>query len=77
MSSLGPDGTFLDEPATRGLDGATDLSAAPLWAAFRDRYTRARERRGSSHSGDEGGLTKPPASMEPMQTAGVEVLCCV
>ena len=44
MSSLGPDGTFLDEPATRGLDGATDLSAAPLWAAFRDRYTRAKER---------------------------------
>jgi hypothetical protein len=44
MSSLGPDGTFLDECIERGLDRATDLSAAPLWAAFRDRYTRARER---------------------------------
>ena len=45
MSSLGPDGTFLDETAAGGLDAATDLSAAPLWAAFRDRYTRARKRR--------------------------------
>ena len=44
MSSLGPDGTFLDEPATGEPDRATDLTAAPLWAAFRDRYTRARER---------------------------------
>ena len=44
MSTLGPDGTFLREPATSGLDGATDVSAAPLWAAYRDRYTRARER---------------------------------
>ena len=42
MSSLGPDGTFLEE--REGDEAATDLSAAPLWAAFRDRYTRARER---------------------------------
>ncbi len=44
MSSLGPDGTFTDERAIRGIDGATGVSAAPLWAAFRDRYTRAKER---------------------------------
>ncbi|HXP73737.1 MAG TPA: hypothetical protein VN823_06285 [Stellaceae bacterium] len=53
MSSLGPDGTFLDEPATGRAqastcplrEAATDESAAPLWTVFRDRYTRARERR--------------------------------
>jgi hypothetical protein len=53
MSSLGPDGTFLDERPTSRIrpspypprEGATDVSAAPLWTAFRDRYTRARERR--------------------------------
>lgn len=59
MSSLGPDGTFLDEPATRGLDGATDLSAAPLWAAFRDRYTRAKERSQSASSSEKPWIEEP------------------
>ena len=53
MSSLGPDGTFLDERPTSRVpasplatrEAATDISAAPLWTAFRDRYTRAKERR--------------------------------
>ena len=53
MSRLAPDGTFLDEgPPGRvlgstfsPLGAATDVSAAPLWTAFRDHYTRARERR--------------------------------
>ena len=53
MSRLGPDGSFQDEgPATHvpgatyvARGAATDLSAAPLWMAFRDHYTRARERR--------------------------------
>ncbi len=77
MSSLGPDGTFVDEPAARSLDGTTDVSAAPLWAAFRDRYTRARERRGSADPSDELGSAEPPARMAPSQTAGIELLCCV
>jgi len=53
MSSLGPDGTLLDERPTSRVpasplatrEAATDISAAPLWTAFRDRYTRAKERR--------------------------------
>ena len=53
MSRLGPDGSFLDEGPASHVPGAsyvprraaTDLSAAPLWMAFRDHYTRARERR--------------------------------
>ena len=53
MSRLGPDGSFQDEgPATHvpgatyvARGAATDLSAAPLWMAFRDHYTRARKRR--------------------------------
>jgi hypothetical protein len=59
MSKLGPDGTFLDEPASRvhasthSQRGATtDVSAAPLWAAFRDHYTRARERRWLNENGE-------------------------
>ena len=53
MSSLGPEGNFLNErPAghVRGstfspIETTTDVSAAPLWMTFRDYYTRARERR--------------------------------
>lgn len=53
MSSLGPDGLLLEERPRRRIpappflhaEPATDVSAAPLWTAFRDRYTRARERR--------------------------------
>jgi len=53
MSSLGPDGSFLDERPTSRVpaspfaahETATDVSAAPLWTAFRDRYTRAKARR--------------------------------
>jgi len=52
MSSLGPDSTLLEErprdrveASTFSPPDATDVSAAPLWTAFRDRYTRARERR--------------------------------
>lgn len=59
MSSLGPDGTFLDEPATRGLAGATDVSAAPLWAAFRDRYTRAKERPQSARYIEKPWIEEP------------------
>ncbi len=77
MSSLGPDGTLVDEPATRGLDAPTDLSAAPLWAAFRDRYTRAKERRGSADPTDELGRAEPPARTAPSQNAVTELLCCV
>lgn len=58
MSRLGPDGNFLDEGPASHVPGApyaprgaaTDLSAAPLWMAFRDHYTRARERRQPSES---------------------------
>lgn len=61
MSSLGPDGTILDEPAVGRVhastcpprEAASDVSAAPLWTAFRDRYTRARERR---HVGENEAL---------------------
>jgi hypothetical protein len=53
MSRLAPDGSFLDERPPGHVPGstyspaaaATDVSAAPLWMAFRDHYTRARERR--------------------------------
>ena len=53
MSSLGPDGTFREERSARGgppsnfapLEGASSVSAAPLWMAFRDHYTRAKGRR--------------------------------
>ncbi|MGH7125107.1 MAG: hypothetical protein ACREFI_12095 [Stellaceae bacterium] len=69
MSSLGPDGTFLDEPATRGPNGATDLSAAPLWAAFRDRYTRAKERPRAAISGERRWI-------EERSDGCIEFACC-
>ena len=69
MSSLAPDGTFLDEPATRGLDGATDLSAAPLWAAFRDRYTRPKERPQSGSSSEEIWIEEP-------SVGHIDLACC-
>jgi hypothetical protein len=52
MSNPGPDGTLLERRPSNRVEAsafspleATDVSAAPLWTAFRDRYTRARERR--------------------------------
>jgi hypothetical protein len=53
MSRLAPDGSFQDEGPPGHVPGstyspgeaATDVSAAPLWMAFRDHYTRAKERR--------------------------------
>jgi hypothetical protein len=56
MRSLRPDGTFAEEPAIRTFDTATDVSAAPLWAAFRDRYTRARRHRDDACEGFPCGL---------------------
>jgi hypothetical protein len=67
MSSLGPDGTFLDEPARSG--GATDLSAAPLWAAFRDRYTRAKERPHGTSLAERQWIDEQPSGC-------VELACC-
>lgn len=60
MSRLAPDGSFLDEaPARRAYgstfppgEAATAVSASPLWMAFRDHYTRARERRHPSDNGE-------------------------
>ena len=69
MSSLGPDGTFLDEPATRGPDVPTDVSAAPLWAAFRDRYTRAKERPQLAGAAEPGRVNDRPAGC-------LELACC-
>ena len=55
MSCLGSDTTLLEERPRRHVDwprdGVTDVSAAPLWTAFRDRYTRARERRHLTSAG--------------------------
>jgi hypothetical protein len=58
MSKLAPDGNFLDEEPAGNVHGsnfsltgaATDVSAAPLWMAFRDHYTRAKQRRQPSES---------------------------
>jgi hypothetical protein len=58
MTRLAPDGSFLDEEPAGHVHGssflpggaATDVSAAPLWTAFRDRYTRAKERRPPSEN---------------------------
>jgi hypothetical protein len=77
MSSLGPDGTFFDEPASRGRDGPTDLSAAPLWAAFRDRYTRAKERPRSRTAEEELDIVEQETHMRRVPVAPVEVPCCV
>ena len=60
MSRLAPDGSFLDEGPAGRVHGstlpqgeaATAVSAAPLWMAFRDHYTRARERRHPSETGE-------------------------
>ena len=60
MSRLAPDGSFVDEGPAGHVHGstfspreaATDVSAAPLWTAFRDRYTRARERRHLNENGE-------------------------
>jgi len=78
MSSLGPDGTFVDDLdersasrvhaspfAARGV--ATDVSAAPLWMAFRDYYTRAKERRSLA---EEGGR-----AIDHRELSSVELLC--
>jgi hypothetical protein len=73
MSSLGPDGTFLDERPTGQPGGAayapkrgpTDVSAAPLWMAFRDHYTRARERRQLGGAGQWTPAGAQPASPCP------------
>jgi len=70
MSSLGPDGTFLPEPAISDLDGATDVSAAPLWAAFRDRYTRAKGRSQNASHDQAHWAEKRPA-------AWLDLACCV
>ena len=58
MSRLAPDGSFLDEGPAGRVHGsilspgeaATAVSASPLWMAFRDHYTRARERRHPSET---------------------------
>jgi hypothetical protein len=69
MSSLGPDGTFLDERATLELEVTTDFSAAPLWVAFRDRYTRARERP------ERANLPEQPWAAERPDGC-LELACC-
>jgi|GEM_PF-2100818 len=74
MSSLGPDSTLVNEPARSELDGATDLSAAPLWAAFRDRYTRVKERRPPPPA-DGRDNVGPPLESAPI--TGREVFCCI
>lgn len=57
MSRLALDGSFLDEGPAGRVHGstfppgeATAVSASPLWMAFRDHYTRARERRHPSET---------------------------
>ena len=76
MSSLGPDGTFLDEPAIRGTD-ATDISAAPLWAAFRDRYTRARGRHERAAPQDDRAMpAESPAHPLARVPEWLEIACC-
>jgi hypothetical protein len=77
MSSLGPDGTFVDEPAMRGRDVPTDVPAAPLWAAFRDRYTRAKERHGSHQTDKTHGTVEHPAQAGSALTTGVKVPGCL
>lgn len=69
MSSLGPDGTFVDEPATRDLGRVTDLSAAPLWAAFRDRYTRPKERSPGTSLAERQWIDEQP-------NGSIELACC-
>lgn len=77
MSSLGPDGTFVEEPAIGGTDVTTDVSAAPLWAAFRDRYTRARERRESAVPQDDWAMpAESPAHSRTRVPERLEIACC-
>jgi len=60
MSSLGPDCTLLDARPTSRVpasplttsEAATDISAAPLWTAFRDHYTRAKKPRHLDEAGE-------------------------
>ena len=85
MSSLGPDGSFLDERPTSRVpaspfaahETATDISAAPLWTAFRDRYTRAKERRHSPPADGKDSAGERPERLESAPTTGIEVLCCI
>ncbi|HEV3176113.1 MAG TPA: hypothetical protein VGZ72_09000 [Stellaceae bacterium] len=62
MSSLGPDGGFRERddasgdvasasPSPPGASGGNDAPAS-LWAAFRDRYTRAKERSQLNEAGE-------------------------
>jgi len=69
MSRLAPDGTFLDERPADLVPGSiwsplgapTDISAAPLWAAFRDHYTRAKQRRQLGDAVDWASAEQQPS----------------
>jgi len=61
---------LVDEPAIQDLGAVADVSAASLWAAFRDRYTRAKGRHGSVRAGAEVAVGEPPGRAEPTRIAG-------